>query len=245
MNNLIPIKEESSKRTVSARDLYKFLDATERFNSWFDRQKQYGLIEGVDYVGCKEFNALANQELDDYALTIDCAKEISMLQRNEKGKRARAYFIEIEKKYKESGLSQFAIPQSFSEALRLAAEQAETIESQQKQLQEQAPKVLFASAVETSDKSCLIGELAKILKQNGIEIGQNRLFEWLRKNGYLCKGGERHNQPTQMAMELGLFDIKKRTINNPDGSTMVTTTTKVTGKGQIYFVNKFMKGEVA
>jgi len=138
----------------------------------------------------------------------------------------------------------FAIPKSFSEALRLAAEQAETIEHQQKQLQAQAPKVLFASAVETSDKSCLVGELAKILKQNGVEIGQNRLFEWLRAKGYLCKSGESYNQPTQMAMKLGLFEIKKRTINNPNGTTLVTTTTKVTGKGQIYFVNRFLKEPV-
>lgn len=105
---------------------------------------------------------------------------------------------------------------------------------------EQAPKVLFADAVATSTQSCLIGELSKIIKQNGVEIGQNRLFAWLRKHGYLCSNGERYNQPTQKAMELGLFEVKKTTINRPDGSIMVTTTTKVTGKGQIYFTNKFL-----
>lgn len=107
-------------------------------------------------------------------------------------------------------------------------------------VKEQAPKVLFADAVATSTQSCLIGELSKILRQNGVEIGQNRLFEWLRKHGYLCGQGERYNQPTQKAMELGLFEVKKTTINRPDGSIMVTTTTKVTGKGQIYFTNKFL-----
>lgn len=102
------------------------------------------------------------------------------------------------------------------------------------------PKLLFAQAVETSQKSCLIGELAKVLKQNGIEIGQNRLFEWLRQNNYLCSKGEAYNQPTQRSMELGLFELKKTTINKPDGSILVSTTVKVTGKGQIYFVNRFL-----
>lgn len=102
------------------------------------------------------------------------------------------------------------------------------------------PMILFAESVQASDNSCLIGELAKIISQNGVSIGQNRLFEWLREKGYLIKGGERRNQPTQYSMELGLMEIKKRTIDNPDGSIRVTVTTKVTGKGQIYFINKFL-----
>ena len=124
-------------------------------------------------------------------------------------------------------------------------QQAETIEQQAEQIKEEAPKVLFAKAVETSQRSCLVSELAKILRQNGVEIGQNRLFEWLRKRGYLCKSGQAYNQPTQMAMEKGLFEIKQTTINKPDGSILVSSTTKVTGRGQIYFVNKFLNREVA
>ena len=113
------------------------------------------------------------------------------------------------------------------------------------QIEADKPKVLFAEALETSGNSILIGELAKILKQNGINIGQNRLFEWLRQEGYLMKTkDERWNDPTQKAMELGLFEIKKRTINSPDGSVRTVKTTKVTPKGQIYFVNKF-KAETA
>ena len=102
------------------------------------------------------------------------------------------------------------------------------------------PKELFADAVATSDRSCLVAELAKILQQNGVNIGQNRLFEWLRTNGYLCSKGEYYNQPTQRAMEMGLFEVKKTAINKPDGSVLVSCTTKVTGKGQVYFVNKFL-----
>lgn len=237
MKELIPITEQNGKRAVSARELHKFLEATERFSYWFDRQAQYGFIEGVDYVGCKEFNALANQELDDYALTIDCAKEISMLQRSEKGKQARQYFIEIEKAY----ISRFQLPQSYSEALRLAADQAEEIEKQNRLIEEQKPKVVFADAVATSTQSCLIGELAKILRQNGVEIGQNRLFDWLRANGYLCRYGEKYNQPTQKAMEMELFEVKKTSITKPNGTILITATTKVTGKGQVYFVNKLLK----
>lgn len=108
------------------------------------------------------------------------------------------------------------------------------------QLKEQAPKVLFANAVEAAHTSILIGDLAKIIKQNGTDIGQKRLFDWMRRNGYLIKDGQSKNMPTQRAMDMGLFEVKESTINNPDGSVRITRTTKVTGKGQTYFVNKFL-----
>ncbi len=127
-------------------------------------------------------------------------------------------------------------------ATNLKEEQQKRIEAEQK-IRSDAPKVLFADAVSTSRRSCLIAELAKILQQNGIKIGQNRLFEWLRKNGYLCQKGQYYNQPSQKSMELGLFEIKQTTINKPDGSVLVSTTTKVTGKGQIYFVDKFLNAQ--
>lgn len=101
-------------------------------------------------------------------------------------------------------------------------------------------KVLFAESVEVSKGSILVGDLAKLIKQNGYEIGQKRLFEWLRTNGYLMKSGNSYNMPTQYAMELGLFEVKEHVINNPDGSVRVTRTPKVTGKGQRYFINKFL-----
>ena len=104
---------------------------------------------------------------------------------------------------------------------------------------QQAPKVLFADAVATSHTSILIGDLAKLLKQNGVDTGQNRLFEQLRSDGYLIKSGNSKNMPTQRSMELGLFEVKERTLVNSDGSTRITRTTKVTGKGQVYFVNKY------
>lgn len=128
----------------------------------------------------------------------------------------------------------YVIPGSYAEALKLAASQAEQIEDMK-------PKALFADAVATSHTSILIGDLAKLIRQNGVDIGQNRLFAWLREHGYLIGRGDRRNMPTQRSMDLGLFDIKERTFQNPDGSVRITKTTKVTGKGQQYFINKFLQ----
>ena len=118
----------------------------------------------------------------------------------------------------------------------------ETVKALNKQIEEDKPKVLFANAVETAQNSILIGDLAKLIKQNGVNIGQKRLFDWMRENGYLIKNGTSKNMPTQKAMDLKLFEIKERTVNNPDGSVRITKTTKVTGKGQSYFINKFLAG---
>ena len=116
------------------------------------------------------------------------------------------------------------------------------IQEKDRLLAEQKPKVLFADAVETSHTSILVGELAKLINQNGVDIGQNRLFEWLRDNGFLIKrNGTDYNMPTQYSMDLGLFEIKERSIANPDGSVRITKTPKVTGKGQQYFINKFLR----
>lgn len=106
--------------------------------------------------------------------------------------------------------------------------------------QKMKPKAIFADAVSSSNESILVGQLAKLIRQNGYDIGQNRLFSWMRENGYLIKSGIRYNQPTQKAMDLKLFEVKERTLQNPDGSTKIILTTKVTGKGQVYFVNKFL-----
>lgn len=124
---------------------------------------------------------------------------------------------------------------------RMIIESEEENQRLQLEIQQNEPLVTFAKALHISAHSILIGELAKILKQNSIEIGQNRLFDWLRDNSYLMKSGEQRNLPTQRSLELGLFEVKTTTINNPDGSVRVTKTTKVTPKGQEYFINKFLK----
>jgi len=137
----------------------------------------------------------------------------------------------------------YATPQLTGEELMAKAliEAKSVMERQNKQIIEMKPKAIFADAVATSDTSILIGDLAKLIKQNGTDIGQKRLFERMRNDGYLIKKGTSKNMPTQMAMEKGLFEVKERTISNPDGSTRITRTTKVTGRGQIYFINMFKK----
>lgn len=146
-----------------------------------------------------------------------------------------------------NSMGNFNVPKSFREALLLAAEQQEVIENQQKQIEEKnakieldKPKVLFSEEVTTSKTSILIGDLAKIIKQNGVEMGQNRLFSWLRDNGYLIKRkGSDFNMPTQKSMEMKLFEIKKRVIVTGEES-KVCTTTVVTPKGVRYFISKFL-----
>lgn len=121
------------------------------------------------------------------------------------------------------------------------AERDAIIEKQQQKIEADKPKTIFADAVSTSHTSILIGDLAKLICQNGVQIGQKRLFEWLRQNGYLIKSGSSRNMPTQKSLDLGLFEIKESTVQNPDGSVRITRTPKCSGKGQIYFVNKFLK----
>lgn len=130
---------------------------------------------------------------------------------------------------------------SLADLLQQAAEQ---LKRKDIQIEQMKPKALFADAVSTSDTPILVGELAKILHQNGVSMGQNRMFRWLRDNGYLIsKKGTSYNMPTQRAMELGLFKIKENAITHSDGHVTITKTPKVTGKGQVYFVNKFVVGE--
>lgn len=241
MQELIKITERNGQQVVSARELHLFLEVETRFNDWIIRMFEYGFIENVDYQVLlkNEYNPNGGRPQTDYALTLDTAKEISMLQRTEKGKQARRYFIECEKVAKNK--ISHTIPQSYSEALKLAYEQSVKIEEQQKLLKEQAPKVLFTEAVMGSQSSCLIGELAKMITQNGYEIGLNRMFEWLRCEGYLGKHGERKNIPNQQYIEQGLFELKKGVRTGNSGELHTTVTTKVTGKGQVYFINKFLK----
>ena len=238
MDNLIPIKYENDRLTVSARDLHEFLEVGTRYTDWFPRMCEYGFTEGQDFNLLKnervqlEGNRAVTRIIDDAQLTIDMAKEISMIQRNEKGKQARQYFIKLEKDWNSP-------EKVMARALKIAESKITALESK---VQQDAPKVLFADAVATSHTSILIGELAKILKQNGLDIGQNRLFAALRNGGFLIsRKGSDYNMPTQRSMNAGLMEIKETTIANPDGSVRITRTPKVTGKGQIYFTRRFLE----
>ena len=232
MNELFNVTTNGDKLTLSARELHKESNVTDRFTRWFERMGEYGFEENIDFTSVKSstlVNNGATRELQDYRITLDMAKEIAMLQRNEKGKEIRRKLIELEKAWNSP-------EKVMARALDIAHK---TIANLQIENEEMKPKAIFADAVATSDTSILIGDLAKLIKQNGTDIGQKRLFERMRNDGYLIKKGTSKNMPTQMAMEKGLFEVKERTISNPDGSTRITRTTKVTGKGQIYFINKF------
>lgn len=238
MNELLKINTTDSERiTVSARDLYEFLEATERFNSWFERMTQYGLVVNTDYTTVKKLTEVPNnggvqiRELDDYQLTIDTAKQIAMLQRNEKGTQARKYFIQVENAWNSP-------ERVMARALEIAHKTIATLELENNKMK---PKALFADAVASSKTSILIGQLAKILTQNGYQIGQNRLFEKLRNEGFLSsRKGADWNMPQQRFVEQGLFEIKESTHIDGNGVNVTTKTVKVTGKGQQYFINKFL-----
>lgn len=242
-NVLIPINFDGEQPTVSARDLHTGLEIRTAFKDWFPRMTEYGFNAGVDFNPLTfeqvriEGNREVKREITDYEISVDMAKQICMIQRSEKGRQYRQYFIDLEKAWNTP-------EQVLARALKIADKEIEKLKSSNTALledvQRMKPKETFADAVAASHTSILIGELAKILKQNGVETGQRRLFTWMRDNGYLIKTGSSRNMPTQKSMELGLFEIKETVINNPDGSIRISRTTKVTGKGQQYFINKFL-----
>jgi anti-repressor protein len=239
MNELIKVTYDNDRPAVSARDLHEFLEVGSEYSHWFKRMCEYGFTEGQDYSPflTNRVDGLSGKPRQDAILTIDMAKELCMLQRNEKGKQARQYFIQLEKDWNSP-------EKVMARALQIANRKLQTLEAQ---AEEDRPKVLFADSVAASQTSILIFDLAKILKQNGVNIGGNRLFEWMRKKGYLVRRkGSDYNMPTQRSMELGLFEVKETSVSHSDGHISVNKTPKVTGKGQQYFINAFLgKGNAA
>lgn len=238
MNDLIKVNFESERPTVLGRELHNFLEVKTAYKDWFPRMVEYGFTESLDFSSILS-ESTGGRPATDHQLTIDMAKEIAMLQRNEKGKQARKYFIQIEKEWNSP-------EKVMARALKMADAKILEFKTNIKQLENKIEhdksKVIFADAVSVSHTSILVGELAKLLRQNGIEIGQNRLFEWLRSNGFLIKRkGTDYNMPTQYSMELGLFEVKETVISKPDGSTSISKTPKITGRGQVYFINKFLE----
>lgn len=233
-NQLMNVTIKNNQQLVSARDLHKGLGLTGRFSRWFKTNSEF-FKENTDFYKCTSSTVVNNgavRILDDYLLTISMAKQLAMMARTERSKLYREYFLDLERKWnspEEVVKRGYAILQDENTQLRI---ENKTMK----------PKALFADAVSVSKKTILIGDLAKILKQNGVNIGSIRLFRWLRKHGYLIKrDASDYNMPTQKSMERGLFEIKETVIPHRDGHTTISKTPKVTGKGQIYFVNKFLK----
>ncbi|MEE0451948.1 phage antirepressor KilAC domain-containing protein [Peptacetobacter sp.] len=228
--------EETGETIISGRELHESLKVSTQYTKWFERMSEYGFVENIDYVLVSQKCPTNNPKnpytiRTDHLLKLDMAKEIAMIQRTPEGKRIRQYLIQVEKAWNS--------PEKIMErALLIAKNNINRLEIENKAMK---PKAIFADAVASSEQSILVGELAKLLKQNGINTGQKRLFEYLRENGYLIKRkGSDYNMPTQRSMELGIMEIKETVINNPDGTVRINKTPKITGKGQTYFVNKFL-----
>lgn len=235
MNELIKVTtNENDEQLVSARDLHKALDLKIRFSLWWEKNND-GLIDGEDFTSVSTDTVVNNgavRRLQDYALTLDAAKHLAMQSKTEKGREVRSYFIKIEKAWNNPEMV-------VQRALQI---QTRKVEALQLENAEMRPKALFADSVSASHTSILVGDLAKLIKQNGVEIGANRLFKWLRSEGYLIRRkGTDWNMPTQKSMDLGLFEVKETVVSHSDGHTSINKTPKVTGKGQVYFVNKLVE----
>ncbi|NQP14268.1 oxidoreductase [Streptococcus suis] len=238
MNEIINVSvNDNQEPVVSGRQLHEALEVKTPYSMWFDRMVEYGFTENQDFLlnNFVKQTGRGGHNKVNHIIKLDMAKEIAMIQRTDRGKQVRQYFIQIEK--------DFNSPEKImARALLLADKKVHQLEAQ---IEADKPKVLFANAVEASATSILIGDFAKILRQNGYNIGQNRLFEWLRNNGFLIrKRGESYNMPTQRSMDMSLFEVKERTHNEPNGSIRISKTTKMTGKGQTYFINKFLNEDV-
>ncbi|HEM5052499.1 TPA: phage antirepressor KilAC domain-containing protein [Streptococcus suis] len=236
MNEIINVSvNDNQEPVVSGRQLHEALGVNSRYTTWFERMTEYGFVEGQDFLP-NLGKSTGGRQAVDHVIKLDMAKEIAMIQRTDRGKQVRQYFIQVEK--------EFNSPEKImARALLLADKKVHQLEAQ---IEADKPKVLFADAVSASHSSILVGDLAKLISQNGFKIGANRLFAWLRENGYLIKRkGSDWNMPTQKSMELGLFEIKETTITHADGHISISKTVKVTGKGQQYFINKFLADDVA
>lgn len=237
MNNIIKIQLNSNQEpVVSARQLYEALGVKTPYSMWFERMIEYGFVENQDFLlnNFVKQTGRGGHNKVDHIIKLDMAKEIAMIQRTDKGKQVRQYFIQVEK--------DFNSPEKImARALKIADTKILSLETK---LEEQRPKVIFADAVNASKTSILVGDFSKLMRQNGLDFGQNRMFAWLRENGYLIsRKGASWNMPTQKAMELGLFEIKETSISHADGHVTINKTPKITGKGQVYLANKLLGDE--
>lgn len=243
MSNIQIFQQEINNEkvnSVNARDLWVALESKQDFSTWIKaRLEQTYAVENEDYgVFHKAVeNLKGGRPLLEYALSLDLAKNISMLEKNEKGNQIRKYFISCEKQLIQQ--QSHSLPQTYLEALESLVESEKRNQALQERIEQDRPKVTFANAVSGSDSSISIGQFAKILKQNGIETGRQRLFNYFREKGYLIKGRTKDfNMPTQKAMEQGLFEVQEKAVALKD-KTILSLSPRVTTKGQKFFIELF------
>ena len=242
MTNMLitPITEEGTDEIrISGRQLHMVLDVPTRYTQWFDRMTEYGFTEGEEFFPILgKTSEVGGRPQVDHLMTFSMAKEIAMLQRTERGKEVRRYFIQIEEDW---NTPEKVVARALVYSNKMLSDARAQLSAAQQQIALDAPKVRFAESVADSEGTILIRELAKILKQNGYETGEQRLYAQLRHEGYLISNRKAadYNTPSQRAAQMGLFVIKKSVITTASGETRVQNTTKVTGKGQVYFINRY------
>lgn len=229
MNQLIATKQNNAGEIiVSGRELHEFLEVETPFRKWFPRMIEYGFVEGVDYTPDIFVHPLNKQETADFLLKLDMAKEIAMIQRTEKGKQARQYFLHLERMWNSPDM-----------VIKRAMDfQQQKIVMLETQIQEDKPYTEFGKVVSMSDGAINIGAFAKLIfDKHGINIGRNKLLCWMRDNGYLIKQeGAEKNLPKQKFIERGWFKVRPTVVKRTSGD-IQTGTTLVTGKGQVELTN--------
>ena len=235
MNELIKIrKSDVGKETVDARELHRFLESKQEFSKWIkDRIEKYDFVQGADFI---KFDKLVNSDSKprtEYALLLDMAKELSMVERSEKGKQARQYFIDRDKKL--SQIESKQLPTTYKEALLELIVKVEENEKLELKLKEAQPKIEFVNHIEASEDSITVAEFAKLIYKKGLEIGQRRLFTYLYNLNYL----RNRSEPYQKWMDMGLFEIKKTSYTKKgDKSKKTDHKVMITGKGQTHLTAK-------
>lgn len=220
--------------SVNSRELYEFLGVNTEYSKWIQRAvEKYNFENMSDYIIVKN-DENSGRPREDYIVTLDMAKELCMVSNTEKGRKVRKYFIEVEKQANKP----MTIEQLLLENSKVINQLQNKVITLQDTIEVQKPKIIFADSVAQSETSILIGQFAKVISTDDFNIGQNRLFQWLRDNKYLISSGNGYNQPMQQYIDNGYFEVTERTINNPDGSTRITMTTKITGKGQVALTKK-------
>ena len=234
MTELIKVQERDGEQLISARELHKFLESSERFSKWWERMVGYGFIENKDYTLYQKVHPQNKQEIIDYLMKISMAKEISMLQRNEKGKEARIYFIKCEEAW---NCDEAIVSRALSIQNKKILEYKEKIDVLERKIDSDAQRVSFAETIEKSSDCLLVREFSKVIANEGINLGEKKLYRWLRDKGFILKNS---TEPTQRAVTMGLFKVAERVVKAVTKD-IVTKTTRITGKGQIYFLELLKK----
>lgn len=234
MTELIKVQERDGEQLVSGRELHKFLESSERFSKWWERMVGYGFEENKDYTLYQKVHPQNKQEIIDYLMKISMAKEISMLQRNEKGKEARSYFIKCEEAWNSD---EIVMARAILIQNKKILGYKEKIDILEKKIENDAPRVSFAETIEKASDCLLVREFSKLIATEGIHLGEKKLYRWFRDRGFILKNS---TEPTQTAVQKGLFKVAERVVKAVTGD-IISTTTRITGKGQVYFLDLLKK----